>query len=75
MPLVDPNIFMGCSDYLVFDLQWLLVRTKIEVSKVLNFSTTGTNRLCSLGSQTLDRQNGTKPPHRGKYISQSQGTQ
>jgi hypothetical protein len=34
MLLVRPNIFMDSSVYLVFDLQWSLVWTKIEVSSL-----------------------------------------
>jgi hypothetical protein len=34
MLLVGLNIFMGYSACLVFDLQWALVRAKIEVSSL-----------------------------------------
>jgi hypothetical protein len=32
--LVRPNISMGCSAFLVFDLQWAPVQAKIEVSSL-----------------------------------------
>jgi hypothetical protein len=32
MLLVGPNLFMGWSAYLIFEIQWPLVRVKIEVS-------------------------------------------